>query len=181
MFDSFDFERDPDFNYFESGNIQESSLYFTPKEFSSHIRNKLDKITFFHHNIRSFNANSDFVLSIFDSPDIYPEVLVFSETWFRQDNLGKIPGYCDFHTLREQGKSGGVSVFVKNNFNCSFLESLSYANFNIGLITFQARIFNKNFTIIGIYRPQSGSIEFFAREVENISKDNGLENSNLVI
>ena len=105
-------DRDPYNNYFEIVNNHENPRYITTEDFNSHLCSLPQKITFFHHNIRSFNANSDFILSTFRSPDYYPEVLVFSETWFKPETQSSIQGYSAFHTIREQGRSGGVSIFV---------------------------------------------------------------------
>ena len=116
------YKLDPDYNYFGGNNldsdIQTQSKYYTISEYNSILRlESIDHTAIIGYNIRSFHANFSPFQTIFD-PNLSPEIIVLSETWFELNNLGVIPGYCAFHTIRESQRSGGVLVFVLNSFRC---------------------------------------------------------------
>ena len=134
----FNIDIDPDANYFNSNYGNDNSKYFSIDDFNEFLKENSSKISFFHHNIRSFHANSDLTLSIFSSAQYYPDVLVFSETWFTQFYQGSIEGYESFHTIRNYGRSGGVSVYTKENFTSKIIANCSFSNENIEIVSVES-------------------------------------------
>ena len=55
----------------------------------------------------------DFLTSL----NITPSIIVLTETWNKSEkiNLCNIESYDGFHTYRNQMRSGGVSVFLRNS------------------------------------------------------------------
>ena len=76
---------DPDNQYYsEFNNLIENntqSNYHSPQEYKilCQQRTSLRLVTY---NVRSFRANSDSFFALLGDTDNYPEILVFTETWF---------------------------------------------------------------------------------------------------
>ena len=126
---SFFNDLDPDFNYSNSQNLNSTSNYFSIEDYNSHI-SKVNSFSIVNHNIRSFSANSDAFLCSFEK-DSLPDAFVFSETWVNNFNNPQIPEYNSYHTHRDSGRSGGVSVFVKKQISSEFIPELSFARQSI--------------------------------------------------
>ena len=118
-------------------------------------------LTFMSYNIRSFNANSDTFFSMFNSVKNFPIVLNLVETWFYESSTEEIPGYNSFHTVRQDGRLGGSSIYVKNNLNAKSVPNLCFCNEDIEICGVEICISNSIVFILGIYRPHSGSIQNF--------------------
>ena len=73
----------------------------------------------FHHNIRSFNCNSDQLLLLLTQLKYKVHVILQSETWFSECLMDSIVGYTGFHSCRPGGGGGGVSVFVASELQAS--------------------------------------------------------------
>ena len=176
-------ELDPDQNYFEN-SINVNHVFTTYSSFDDFLNlnpvalTDNNFITIFSQNIRSLNRNLDSFLSMFPEESM-PDVFIFSETWHDGNTPVNIPGYVGHHTVR-QGRSGGVSVFVKSQLNSSTIEQLSYANETIEICTVKVSSLNRQIYVCGIYRPHSDSIENFGSSLENILNNNQLTNSTCI-
>ena len=115
-------------------------------------------------NIRSMNCNLDKLLCIFDVNNM-PDIFILTETWHDGNTPTIIPGYTDYHSVRI-GRSGGVSVYVKNQISSSKIETHSFTNESLELCTIKISFNEKNMIICGIYRPHSGTIDNFTNEIE---------------
>ena len=93
-----------------------------------------------------------------------PEIIVLSETWFNEDNAVNLTGYNSFHTFRLSGRSGRISIYIKNTFNSQVLPEMCISNESIEMCSASLFINNSKLFILGIYRPCSGSVENFTRE-----------------
>ena len=174
---------DPDENYYEeSVNDNHSfSVYDSYDEFLVNYpisSNENKCLTILSQNIRSFNTNLDNFLLMFDE-DSLPDVFIFSETWHKLDTPVTVPGYVGYHTVR-QGRSGGVSVFVKNYLNSCFVENLSYANNSIETCSIKISNSRSSVFICGIYRPQSSTTDAFSSSLENILNNPTINNFSCV-
>ena len=174
---------DPDLNYYDNTiNQNHSCSSFDSIDSFLHASNKPfdnnNKIMIFSQNIRSLNRNLDNFLTMFQS-DSTPDVFVFTETWHDINCPVIIPGYIGYHTTRN-GRSGGVSVFVKKQFSSCQIDEFSYANQAIEICT--VKIFNNisKLYICGIYRPHSDTIDNFSLELESILNENQLSNNSCV-
>ena len=114
-----------------------------------------------NYNVRSFRANSDSMLSMFHFEISFPDVLILSETWFKDDVQDDLPSYNGYHTVRSGRRSGGVSVYARQTHGSHIISDLSFANENIEVCTVDVRLYDRKVIVVGIYRPHSGSVEGF--------------------
>ena len=135
-------------------------------------------ITIFSQNIRSLNRNLDVFLCMF-SHNTIPDVLIFSETWLALGDPVNIPGYTGFHTIRI-GRSGGVSIFIKDSFLSEKIPELSFANDSIEICTIKIQNSSNILYLCGIYRPHAGTIENFCSSIESILSNNILANKSCI-
>ena len=84
-----------------------------------------------------------------------------TETWFTKEYTETLQNYNDYHTVRESGRSGGVSIYVKNEFKSEKIDNFSFANLNIEVCTVKVTMATTNVILIGVYRPHSGTLENF--------------------
>ena len=125
-----------------------------------------DTLTIINYNIRSFRKNSDLFLPIVQKCS--PHILVFTETWFSKDSQSDIYNYIPYHITRTSQKSGGVSVFVRNDLNSSGVDQFSYVSVNIEVCTVKIISQTEIFFIISVYRPHHGTVQGFTTELEAI-------------
>ena len=166
---------DPDLNYFEELfrdlNLTNTSSYFSVTEYNdNYSKNFSNYLTILSYNIRSFNSNYDYFSCHFDQNN-FPEILVLSETWFKNSNISEITNFNSYHTVRESHRSGGVSVYVKNSFKSEKIESLCKCNSDIEVCVVRISWSGDQIIIVGIYRPVSGIVSNFQDELEVIFDD----------
>ena len=175
---------DPDNNYFSAifQNIQPSQTcnYVSVESFNRICHDEPKYYTFLNYNIRSFSANSDSFFSIFDDQN-FPQVFILTETWFTDDNLQELPGYASYHTLRSNRRSGGVSIYVKNDIPSDIILELSFSNDCIEVCTVKIKVNNCNMVLVGIYRPHSGTIEDFETSLDEILHSSLLRNKSCMV
>ena len=174
---------DPDLNYY--GNVIDENhiftIYDTVDEFTTNnpiFLNDTNSISVISQNIRSFNANLDNFLLLFDN-DTMPDVFIFSETWHGINYPVIIPGCTGHHTIR-QGRSGGVSIYVKNNISSCSVEKLCFANDIIEICSIKVSTSYDNLCICGIYRPHSSTIDDFSSALENILNEPTIANTSCI-
>ena len=169
---------DPDLNFYNDNTYSTTTLYnFDQYNVLCEENNFLTVLTF---NIRSFNRNQDDFLPLFSNSSL-PDILVLTETWFQPNNSLDIPGFSSYHTYRNVGRSGGVSVFISENFVSHQVPELSFSNFDIEICTVNLRINNTNISVFGIYRPHSGTTDSFISEMSNILQSNKVLNNYSII
>ena len=95
-----------------------------------------------------------------------PNILCLTETWFSPETISSIPGYKGCHVTRD-GRSGGVSAYVKECISSRQLDDFSYANLKIEVCTIEICVNQSVFIIIVIYRPHSDSIVNFNSHLSN--------------
>ena len=121
-------------------------------------------ISIISQNIRSTNCNLDKLLCIFDENNM-PDVFILSETWCDGHCPAVIPGYAGYHSIRA-GRSGGVSVYVKQQLPSSKIDAHSYVDESIEICTVKISVGTKHLFVCGIYRPHSGTIDGFTAALE---------------
>ena len=168
---------DPDVNYFSTSESHTdealSCRYITIDEFNDVCGNCAGGITILNSNIRSYNSNSDIMYTLLG--EYIPEVLVWTETWFKQSSIKNLPGYNCYHTIRPIGRSGGVSVFIKNNISSKLIDEYCLANDNIEICTVYLET-TPPVLLYGIYRPHSSFVENFTTELESFFTNSAHEN-----
>ena len=164
---------DPQHNYFDSFESSLGSEYISVDEFNASCRDDRVGINIISYNIRSYSANHESLFSMFHSPDSYPEILSLCETWFRKGSERDINGYNAYHVTRENNiRSGGVSVYVRDNFNSRKVEELSMVSETIEICTVEVLHGGLLKYILSIYRPHSDSVESFIDVLDTILNNN---------
>ena len=133
------------------------SLYYTVDEFNDEVSK--DELVLVSYNIRSFNRNFDSFEAMLSSLNVYPNVIVLSETWLSDDV--NMDGFKDFHTFRNDRRSGGVSIFCNENYNSEKLEEFCISTDEVESCAIKFEINNTKHIILAIYRPHLGTISNF--------------------
>jgi len=128
----------------------------------------INKFTIIHQNIRSFNKNGDDLILFLSQFSRKPDVIVISETWFSPTIVTGLEGYNCFHTFREIRKGGGISIFVKNCYDCTLLSDISLIKDDSELCSVKFRINNETVAIVGVYRPPDKDVHEFIDTISGI-------------
>ena len=127
---------DPEYNYFdfqEFDNTTKVSNYLSFDDYKYSFETNRDKSIFLvNYNVRSFNSN--FVQFFSSLLNCEPQILILTETWFTPDYKENINNYSSFHVVRE-GRSGGVSIYVKEILKAQRVDSFCICNEVIELCT----------------------------------------------
>ena len=98
------------------------------------------------------------MLSTHTSPDIAQSQV---QPYADNEDYATLEGYGSFHTIRTGARSGGGSVFYKEKYKTKFVTNLTVCNLNIESCFVCIYIGSVTLTIVGIYRPHSGTIEYY--------------------
>ena len=132
-------------------------------------------------NVRSFKRNFSTLSAIFNDFNL-PSIFCLSETRFSSNYLGEISGFDAFHTYRDSNTpAGGISLFINDRFKAKQLNSLSYCNDTIEIITAEFTFGKQHIVILGIYRPHSDTIDNFNSFISEILNCNVLKNKFCII
>jgi hypothetical protein len=150
---------DPDENFLNNifpslDNINQSE-YYTIERYNSKFSNSTD-LTAFHCNVRSYRANVDYFDTLFNSLYKTPEIIIYTETWLSNESkmFASYEGYKSFHTVRN-GRGGGVSIFVDEQYRVMEICELSVCNETIESCVVEVQCDGDKFVLFGIYRPPS--------------------------
>ena len=167
---------DPDVNFF-SDNIVNFSTYSLDTLKNSKIDKK--SLNIFHHNSRSILTQGrkdeyDHLLDIFDNPF---QIMAFTETWLKKDNVDTIhfdgfdhvsllrPPDRDFN-LKERG--GGLSFFIKEDLNYKSREDLNLMSPHIETLFIELNLNGKKYMIGVIYRVPNTNIRDFIDSLNSL-------------
>ena len=153
--------------------MESECSYCSVPEFNTYIDHH-NPFIIFNQNIRSFNHNY-VSLSVFLSDfDKRFEIIVLTETWFREGACYNIDGYSGYHTYRTERSGGGVSVYVRKNIRSIFLKEFSVCTeeYETCVVEVSPNIENKkhNFFVFSIYRPPNSSKQLFKDYISNLSQ-----------
>ena len=123
-------------------------------------------------NIRSLSAHYDELMMFLNELNNLPALITLTETFLTEDTklLYDIPGYQGYHTIRQEGNAGGVSVYVQKSYVSSQLYNLSYANNIVEQVAVSATINSINYKVIGIYRRPCNDRNLFIDHIDNLSE-----------
>lgn len=176
---------DPDIHYleglFDSIEASQQSLYINVTEMNKLLSEHNEYLSFLNYNIRSFNANSDSFFSMFSHQNIIPNILCLTETWFKTDSTEEIEGFSSSHVIRPSIRSGGVSLYVKNELKFHTISMFCRADINIEVNCIEISLQNQSICILGLYRPHSGTISQFCEELCGILEDGYFNNKICVL
>ena len=175
---------DPDDNFFDDYyqclGTEKQSIYYSIDNYNHLCSNSKKFITFLNYNIRSFNANFDSFICIFEENNI-PDIIVLTETWFNSNTVQDIVNYNAYHTVRETARSGGVSIFVKDTYQVNLIPELCICNDAIEICGVQLYISGTAMIILGIYRPHSNSIDSFIIALNEVLHNTLANNKNVIL
>ena len=152
---------------------------YSVDQISDLIPGGTDQFTLVHHNVRSFNANSDELLTLFEGIDRAIDLFVFTETWFRETDVSEIENYNSYHTTRSQN-GGGVSIYCHNKHISQRLDNSSGIFNTFEVVAAMVWLNDQIFEIVGVYRPPSSNKSLFLIEFEEYLSERAPEN-NLII
>ena len=118
-------------------------------------------------NIRSFSKNIDNLLHDLNALSRCPDAIILTETWLNDDNkeLANIPGYIRFHTIRLNRRSGGVSVFIRDDLNAVIHKNFCLTDQTIESCCVKVTCGGESVVLLGIYRPHFDSIVNFSDRI----------------
>ena len=116
-----------------------------------------------NYNIRSFSKNIDEFLILLSVMRRKPSIIILTETWITKNILEicNIDGYKPFHTIRSSRRSGGVSVFVEEGFNCKIIPEYCVDNGIMETCVVSVTTSFSELIVFGVYRSHDHSIEEF--------------------
>ena len=147
-------------NIIDSLNLPEDSIecsYFDTDNLSSLFGNPNDlNLNIIHQNIRSVYKNLEQFLLNLDNLNV--QIIVLTETWITEcSDWIQIPGYNSFHSVRA-GKGGGVTILVKDFFECKLIEKFQINNRDIECVGVELSLPSSKYYIIGVYRSPTTSV-----------------------
>ena len=82
------------------------------------------------YNVRSLNKNGDMYTSLLQSLYKHPDIAVLTETWLNVDeeNISSLEGYEAKHSIREHGRSRGVSLYSRSELSVTPVVDLTICN-----------------------------------------------------
>ena len=174
---------DPDINHYDNlidSDVTIQSSYVPISQFQKPL-NSISHVTFLAYNIRSFNANSHKFFPLFHNYEDLPDVLVLSETWFKDGNAENIAGFRASHIFRIGRASGGCSIYVKNCWSSETVTDLCISNDSIEICTVAVTFGKETIYVLGIYRPHSDSITGFASAINEILGSDIIRNKHCIV
>ena len=174
---------DPDAHFFNQANV--ACNYYTIDMYNNIPLNYNNfNITLLSYNIRSFHKNYNQFESMLETMGEVPEFCVLTETWNSANNVNvcKMDSYTGYlHTFRDGRRGGGVSIFCTDMFNMTEITSLSFCKEDIETCVAMVTKQSDFLIIIGVYRPPTGSVEFFLSELETIMLNPILRNKLIIL
>ena len=166
-------ELDPDKNYFYqfSYHLSQSSNYYSEDSFNKCIdrcNNANDIFSIIHVNIRSLPANMTGFMSYMSNINHTFSIIGFTETWLKPNNIETfgITGYNHIGLTRQNGKGGGVSLFISDDIVFSELQELRMVQDHIECIFIKIRGYT--YFIGLVYRPPNINITEFSNAMHYI-------------
>ena len=125
---------DPDLNFFNSNIGNLDTPYISHEEHKNLNENgSADTLSILHLNIRSIKKNFENFKLFVSSSSFDFSIICFSETWLDESSLTsqslyELPHYKSIHQIRNYGKGGGVSIYIKDSINFKPRPDLSINN-----------------------------------------------------
>ena len=171
---------DPDFHFYRNhanSDLLLSCKYYHEDSFNNLVKefdHKRRYLSSIHTNIRSALKNHDNFTSYLECLDYKFPLIGYSESWLKEENKDTIgiKGYKAEHSCRKDRSGGGVSLFVKDDIECSRVENLCLNEKNIESVfcEFDKDQFGleKNVLVGVVYRPPNTDITEFNEIVSDL-------------
>ncbi len=86
----------------------------------------------------------------------FPEILFFTETWFRDDSPAQLENYYLFHNSRYKGHGGGVAIYVRNDVKAyEFISDPLLSDTGLEQTWITIEVSSKRILVGCLYRPPS--------------------------
>ena len=156
---------DIDLNYFDNlyNGLHDNQQYFNSDLFNNKFHNDVpnlsNNLSIMHVNIRSISANGDELVAYLETLILKFDIICLTETWLNDDNFidNIFTGYIGYHSMRQNRRGGGVSIYVNNEFVSKELHEFSCNLDHIEIVFADVIQNNKHFIIGSCYRPPSQS------------------------
>ena len=98
------------------------------------------------------------------------DIILLTESWISNESTDflQIPSYTAFHTYRTHKKGGGLSLFVRSEYNTLQIPEYSFVNEFIEVNTVKICSQNVELFVLGTYRPPQCNYEKFLEKLETI-------------
>ena len=168
-------ELDPDKNYFNqfSYHLSQRSNYYSEDSFHKCVdrcNNGNDIFSIIHLNIRSLPANMTGFISYLSNINHTFSVIGFTETWLKPSNIETfgITGYNHVGFTKQNGKCGGVSLFISDDIVFSELQELSMEQDHIECIFIKINIMGHTYLKGLVSWPPNSNITEFSNAIHYI-------------
>lgn len=150
--------------------ILPTSEYQTTDQIKFHLRNNPHNLSIFSLNIRSLSKHHEDLIETLQAIGSKFSVLILCETWINSINIDSlnIPGYKSFHTVRENGLGGGVTVLVNDNIPCTKIQNLCTVSDHVETCAVEIKLGAHAINLIGMYRPPNGCKNDFIDYLDNL-------------
>ena len=153
-------DTDPDAHLYDETTMEGCFKYHNVSEYHASRKLFAKSLTFFNSNIRSYKTNSSILHGIFNGYNTYQDFMTHTETWVTDSNAEEIGGFRSIDAVPD-GRSGGVSVFIKEHLNFTVLGDFTYADENIEIYAITPHYFHTFLYVLSIYRPYNGPVDGF--------------------
>ena len=120
-------------------------------------------------NIRSIKRNFENFKLFLSTLSFDFSIICFSDTWLDKSSLvsqslHELPHYESIYQIRNYGKGGGVSIYIKHSINFTPRPDLSINNTDVESISIELLCKKNRNTLINVlYRPPKGLTEPFEK------------------
>ena len=152
--------------------IQKESKYYTDDILCNTLKNKKG-LSIIHFNIRSLNANFKNLDMYLTQLEIKFDVVAITETWFSNNTVSSvfnIKGYDLYYVSRNEGKGGGVALYVNSSIKSKQIESMSLCvEDSFECVTVELLLEgSRNVIISCIYRKPATKLDDFTNKLEDL-------------
>ena len=170
----FDYEDDidPDNNFYNSINVQ--CHYYTDEKFmkSKFVKSNEKGLSIIHFNGRSLKANLDKIVTYLKLLRYNFDIIAISETGVKDELTTDfdINGYNVKHITRKNTKSGGVSMYIKQELDYKVLHNMTIDIENVmECLTVEIKVkTGKNIIVSCVYRKCNTDIKKFNDHLFNV-------------
>lgn len=156
-------------------NIKSNSFDLNNKSRANINNNNISNCFCVHQNIRSVRKNFNYFLAQIETLKLFPVVIILSEIWIYdyESSLFNIPGYQLFTNCNNSYASGGVAVFVKNEYFCI---STNLALTSADIIRLNLNFKGEEYVFYCVYRLHDINKVIFLEQIENILRKDKYKN-----
>ena len=184
LFDDIDADR----NHFEylypDLYDDDCSNYYNIENFNEIGINSKTDLLLLNFNIRSLSANFDLFNGFHSLLNKKFNILCFTESWLTDNNkqLYSIPGYNDFHCLRNDGRrGGGLSMYISETYDTKFIKQSSISLSFIETLFVEIHKDNLKILVATIYKPPKCDDAKFIDKLTELLSISSKKNYNEII